>query len=82
MAASTQIARWGNSLGLRLPKSVALEARLDEGDTVHVSVKNGAIVVRAARPTYAIDALVAKITKRNRHRETDWGTAPAGRELW
>jgi antitoxin MazE len=82
MAASTQIAKWGNSLGLRLPKSVALEARLDEGDTVSVSVKDGAIVVRPTGPIYSIDALVAKITKRNRHEETDWGTSPVGHELW
>lgn len=82
MATSTQIAKWGNSLGLRLPKSVALEARLDEGDTVNVSVKDGAIVVKPTRPTYSIDALVAKITRSNRHEETDWGTTPVGHELW
>ena len=82
MATSTQIARWGNSLGLRLPKSVALEAQLDEGDTVNVSVKDGAIVVRPARPTYSIGTLAAKITRSNRHEETDWGTAPVGHELW
>jgi antitoxin MazE len=82
MATSTQIAKWGNSLGLRLPRSVALEAQLDEGDTVTVSVKGRAIVVRPARPTYSLDALVARITKRNRHDETDWGTTPVGHELW
>ena len=81
MATSTQIAKWGNSLGLRLPKSVALEAQLDEGDTVDVSVRNGTIVVRPARPTYSLDELVAKITTRNRHVETDWGT-PVGDEPW
>ena len=82
MATSTQIAKWGNSLGLRLPKSVALEAQLDEGDTVDVSVKDGAIVVRPTRPTYSLDTLVARITPRNRHRESDWGTTPVGHELW
>src|SRR5205823_2099628 len=51
MATMTQIAKWGNSLGLRLPKSVALEAQVDAGDTVDVSVKNGAIVIRPSRPT-------------------------------
>ena len=81
MPASTQIARWGNSLGVRLPKAVAAEAQLAEGDTVEVSVKGGAIVVRPARPTYSLDQLVAKITPRNRHREADWG-APAGHEQW
>ena len=82
MATSTQIAKWGNSLGLRLPKSVAREAQLDEGDTVDVSVKDGAIVVRPARPTYSLETLVSKMTPRNRHKESDWGTAPVGRELW
>jgi mRNA interferase MazF len=53
MAATTQISRWGNSLGLRLPKSVAREAQVDEGDTVAVSVRNGAIVIRPSRPTYS-----------------------------
>ena len=82
MAMSTQIAKWGNSLGLRLPKSVAREARLDDGDVVSVSVKDGAIVVRPARPTYSLDDLGARITRRNRHQEADWGDAPVGRELW
>ncbi len=81
MATSTRIARWGNSLGLRLPKSIALEAQIDEGDTVQVSVKNGTIVVSPARLTYSLDALVARITPRNRHGESDWGT-PIGREPW
>ena len=81
MATSTQIARWGNSLGLRLPKSVALEAQLEEGDTVDLSVTNGTVVVRPTRPTYSLDTLVAKITPRNRHGESDWG-APVGHEPW
>ena len=81
MASVTRIAKWGNSLGLRLPKSVAREAQLDEGDTVDVSVKNGAIVIRPSRPTYSLEELVAKITPRNRHDESDWGPS-VGRESW
>ena len=80
-ATTTQIARWGNSLGLRLPKAVAREAEVDEGDTVDVSVKNGAIVIRPSRPTYSLAGLVAKITSRNRHTESDWGGS-VGREPW
>jgi antitoxin MazE len=77
----TQIAKWGNSLGLRLPKTVASEAELGEGDTVTVSVRNGAIVIRPSRPTYSLEQLIAKITPRNRHDESDWG-APIGHETW
>jgi antitoxin MazE len=80
-AMTTKIAKWGNSLGLRLPKTVAREAEVDEGDTVDVSVKNGAIVIRPSRPTYSLEKLVAKITSRNRHDESDWG-APVGHEMW
>jgi antitoxin MazE len=78
---TTQIAKWGNSLGLRLPKSVAQEAQIGEGDRVEVSVRNGAIMIRPSRPTYSVEDLVSKITVKNRHGEPDWG-APRGGEAW
>jgi len=81
MKTSTQIAKWGNSLGLRIPKAVALEASIGEGDTVEVSVRDGEIVVRAARPAYSLLELVDQITPQNRHGETDWGP-PSRREQW
>ena len=81
MATTTQLSKWGNSLGLRLPKSVAREVQLDAGDTVDVSVDNGAIVIRPSRPRYSLDELVGRITARNRHDESDW-TRPVGHEVW
>jgi antitoxin MazE len=81
MATTTRIAKWGNSLGLRLPRSVAREVRVDEGDTVEVTVDNGALVIRPGRLRYSLDDLVGRISARNRHRETAWGT-PAGHEAW
>jgi antitoxin MazE len=81
MATTTQLSKWGNSLGLRLPKSVAREAQVDEGDTVDVSVDNGAIVIRPSRPRYSLQELVRRITPTNRHDENDWG-GQAGNEVW
>lgn len=78
---TTQVAKWGNSLGLRLPKSVALEAQIGDGDMVDVVVEQGAIVIRPARTRYSLDELVEGITKANRHGKTDWGS-PVGRESW
>ena len=69
------------SLGLRLPKSVAREVQLDEGDTVQVSVDNGTIVIRPSRPRYSLDDLVRRITPKNRHVESNWG-GPLGDEVW
>jgi antitoxin MazE len=81
MATTTRVSRWGNSLGVRLPRAIAAEAQLAEGDLVEVSARSGAIVLRPARPRYSLDELVAKITSRNRHGEIHWGE-PAGNETW
>lgn len=81
MTTTTQLSKWGNSLGLRLPKAVAREVQLGEGDTVQVSVDNGAIVIRPSSPRYSLEELVPRITAKNRHSETDWG-GPLGDEVW
>jgi antitoxin MazE len=80
MGTIAHVSRWGNSLGLRLPKAVTLEAQLVDGDTVEISVDNGAIVVRPSRPRYSLDELVRRITPRNRHGESDWA-GPLGAEV-
>ena len=78
---TTQLARWGNSLALRLPKSVAMEANIGEGDKVDVTVKDGAIVISRAPRRYTLEELLEGVTDENRHPETDWGP-PVGREEW
>jgi antitoxin MazE len=81
MTTTTQVSKWGNSLGLRIPKTVAREVQLGEGDTVQVSVGNGTIMIRPSRPRYVLDDLVRRITPKNRHHESDWG-GPLGDEVW
>ena len=77
----TKIRKWGNSLGLRLPKSVAQEIALKDGSVVDVQTKNGAITIRLARTSkYALQELLAQIHPGNLHPEIDAG-APKGREL-
>jgi antitoxin MazE len=78
---TTLVAKWGNSLGLRLPKSVTQAARISEGDSVEITVQKGAILIRPSRPAYSLRQLVAKVTPSNRHDESDWG-GPVGRESW
>ena len=80
--ATTQLAKWGNSLALRIPKPLAEGARLKEGDPVHISVASGgSLVIKPARRKYSLRRLVSGITARNRHSETAWGPA-AGKEVW
>jgi antitoxin MazE len=75
-----QLAKWGNSLAVRIPKAVAEEARLREGDSVVVEALDGRIEVRRGEKIPTLEELVAKITPQNRHKETDWGPA-RGKEI-
>jgi len=78
----TKIQRWGNSLGLRIPRSIAEEAKVGPGSEVELSIQNGNLIVKPARRrTYDLKDLVRKITPRNLHDEVDTG-GPVGRETW
>ena len=76
-----RIAKWGNSLGVRIPKALAAEVGLDEGVSVEVRVSGRNLVLAPARPEYSLNELIARITPKNRHGETDWGS-PVGSESW
>lgn len=79
---TTELGRWGNSLGVRIPKALAERAGLQAGDRVSLDVaEDGTLVVRPAVRRYSLDELVGRISPRNRHDESDWG-APSGREQW
>ena len=70
-----QIGRWGNSLALRIPSSIARAAGFAEGTTVSISVVDQRLIVAPlqAEPTYHHDELVAAITDENRHPEIRTG---------
>ena len=54
MAAGTvekvsKVARWGNSLGLRIPQEGVDQLKLKEGESVNVRVKGDTITIRRAK---------------------------------
>lgn len=78
----TQLAKWGNSLAVRIPKQVADSARLRKGDLLDLSLSRRRVIrIRAARSRPSLAKLVRRITARNRHTEIAWGK-PVGNELW
>ena len=74
------IAKWGNSLALRLPKGVAEDANLSEGADVDIQVQDGSIIIRAAKKRYNIDDLMNEFKPEHRRPEFDWGR-PVGKEI-
>lgn len=78
----TKIQKWGNSLGLRIPKSFAKEAAIEEGSSVDISLEGDHLVIKPMRVTqYKLSELLSKITEDNRHEEIITGDA-VGEEVW
>ena len=78
----TQLAKWGNSMAVRIPKAVAEAASLRPG--VHLEViaeAAGTVRIRKRKGKVKLTDLVRGISAVNLHAETDWG-GPEGGELW
>ena len=68
--ATAQIVKWGNSLAIRIPKPVAKEAGVNEGDAIELKAQQGEIKVRLRERVPTLQELVSQITPENRHGET------------
>lgn len=78
----TKIQKWGNSLGLRIPKAFAEEAGVSAGSEVILAIIEGGLIVRPAHPRkYSLDELLQRVTAENCHADVASGAA-VGREAW
>lgn len=75
------VRKWGNSLALRIPKSLAEDSRIASGSEVELTLEDGRLVVTTVLPTVTLDALLAAVTDENRHGEVPTGQ-PLGHEAW
>ena len=72
--------RWGNSIGLRIPKGIADSIGLKADDTVDINASQDGFEVKKARRKYVLKDLLSRVTPENRHDPVDWG-GPEGNEL-
>jgi antitoxin MazE len=70
---TSQIVKWGNSLAVRIPKPVAQEAGVGEGDPIVIEAVGGAINLRRKQRIPTLRELVAQITPENRYDEIPTG---------
>ncbi len=70
---NTVLARWGNSLAVRIPKAIVEDLELRVGTPMSVSAHEGRLVIEPRSRAYSLEELVAGINEHNRHRATDWG---------
>lgn len=76
------IAKWGNSLAVRIPQNLAKEVNITEGSEVDFSIVDGSLVIKPKkRKRYTLSELVDGITPENLHDLIDTGIA-VGNEVW
>lgn len=66
----TVVAKWGNSLVIRIPQTYAEHLGLSEGSVVEVSTGPGVLVIR--QPGHTLQELLKGITPENTHSAVEW----------
>jgi len=78
----TRVQKWGNSLGLRIPRPLAADVGLKNNSSVKLSLRDGNLVITpVAKPTVSLKHLLAQVTKKNLHTQVNTGPA-MGTEVW
>lgn len=79
MPVQVLLTKWGNSLGLRVPRDIAARIGLTEGARVDVEASDdGRIIITRSRRHFSLDELLVEMTPDREHPLEDDG--PAGSE--
>lgn len=82
------LSNWGNSLGLRIPKAIAGMLGLKESSKVILQVEDGERIVvspvslQGLAQEIDLEAMVAKVTKKNSPTLSEDDDRPVGKEIW
>jgi len=76
-----QIGKWGNSIGIRLPKHISEALQLRPKDRLNCEIENGKLILKPVRLVrkYALEELLATVEEPSK--EISWGK-PEGEEVW
>jgi antitoxin MazE len=83
---SAKLTKVGNSVSVRLPKTVLAELKLQAGDSVDIQVAKRQIVLKPvriakSRKRVTLQELVRGLKPEHLQPEVEWG-APEGNEAW
>ena len=78
-----QLKPWGNSQGVRLPKTVLNEAGIQPDDSLVVKAENGRIILYRSIKHKTLEERAAEYGGNlNLDSELDWRGDPVGNEVW
>ncbi|ADI00133.1 AbrB/MazE/SpoVT family DNA-binding domain-containing protein [Salisediminibacterium selenitireducens] len=76
---TTKLQKWGNSLGVRIPKSHVQQLNVSDGSEIEITLINNSIVIKPVTKKPTLDELLSQVTEDNKHTEIDCHST--GREL-
>ena len=76
------IKKWGNSLGVRIPKSFSSQAKITEGSKIEINMEGDKItIVPVKKDQYQLEELLSMVSEENVHYEIETDD-PVGNEAW
>ncbi len=76
------IAKWGNSLAIRIPQSIAEQVQIQAGSEISIDIIDGKIILTPyRRKKYTLDELLEGMTSDHLHAEISTGIS-VGNEVW
>lgn len=77
----TTIQKWGNSQGIRIPKSILETVDWKENEAINLFADDDRIVIEKANKRKSIEELFENFNGEYEPTEFDWGK-PVGNEIW
>ena len=77
----TTIQKWGNSQGIRIPKTILSSVNWKEGEPLTLHAEDNKIVIEPAMKRKNIKELFEGYDGNYETQEVDWGE-PMGKEVW
>ena len=76
-----KVSKWGNSLGIRIPKQLAEKVQLHEGEEIEIYCEDNKLILVPKKKQYTLEQLLDGMGEEHLHSEVDWGESE-GREQW
>ena len=80
MTVQTTIRQWGNSQGIRIPRSILDEAQMEKDDQIVLSVRDNQIIIEKPFVHRTFEERLAEYNGEISVSDFEWGE-PAGKEL-
>jgi antitoxin MazE len=77
-----RVQKWGNSLGIRIPRAVAQETSVESDSVVDITAEDGKILITPEKQkSLSLRQLLSRVTEANLHVEIVTSD-PVGKETW